>query len=216
MPRLLKGAGRTLPVSARFYAVLHLGRAELPLHAQAAWERYNLPRRKGNTGGLAGPPRVDSASYNRLLAVLDAASARLGAASNAHGDLASAEEDLRARLFFRHYSPSVRRRGYLVVDPRLALLVDTGQEDVYLLLEMAQNGHVTSDGLTAASYATLTTLLMLWDANADTQASLDDLVALDRSSRIATIGQVTQGLTLAIVSALLSVLLVTTDLCMKS
>jgi hypothetical protein len=204
--RLLTGAARAIPAGTRVYYVLHLGDFAPAIRGV---------RDRSRNGGLVGPPAVDNQTYHALVAALDAAIATLHGRADASVAVTQVEaregeagDAARNRLYFDHYSPSAERRGYLVLDPRLSMVVDSGQEDVYVLLGLAQQAMLTMDGLSATSYATLVSRVIAWNANGDTQASLKDLERIEHSARTATVGAVAFSLSLALVSALLAVLLV--------
>ena len=203
--RLLLGAWRAIPIGAPTYFVLHVGK----------FEPIGRARRGGRKEGLIGPSLIDNGTYRTLIAVLEATIASVRARMRAYAVDATAESsrvgitrETRGRLYFDHYSPSEERRGCLVLDPCISMTVDTGQEDAYLLLRLAQQAMLTIDGIASSSYNTLVSRVIAWDANGDTRATLKDLEQIERNARIATVGEVALSLSLAVVSGLLAVLLV--------
>jgi len=197
--RLFTGAKKVLPEGVAAYYVLHLG----------AFEHTNGKRRDG-ASRLVRPPLVDIQTYRALVKTMDAAITAIR--SEPPATLGTPREattsDPRDRLYFDHYSSSDERRGYVVLDPRMSMVVDGGQEDAYVLLDLAQQTTITPDGVAPSSYATMITRAIAWDANGDTRASLKDLEQLEHSAHTATVGEVLLSLSLAFVSGLLAVLLV--------
>lgn len=205
--RLFVGAGRAAPQGVPMYFVLHVGTIDQTAVERHAWRRRQQSN-QGNTGGLAGSPVLDDKTFKSLVDLVDEAATLAGIReTRVDADGMRTVQTIRDRAFFNHYSPIRRRRGFLVFDPYVSMMVDSAQEDVHNLLSLTQQATITPDGLVAATYGTVLMRVSLWDSDTDIQASLDDLVNINRSTRAATIGEVLLNLALGSASILLALLL---------
>ncbi len=217
IPTLITAARRIAPSGIGLYFVLHIGTIDQAIQQRSWWQTPNIYLRpfqwiwkrdtvqEGATGGLAGRPVIDSRTLKVLLDVLDNIRASAGITLvTENTPNASNTNTIRDSAYYEHYSPSRRIRGYLVLDPVFSLLVDVAQEDVHTLLSIAQQAHLTPQGLEATSYGAILTRVSLWDSNSDIQAMLDDMTSLNRGTNAATHGQVLMSFALAGIGTLLA------------
>ena len=207
IPQLITDArDKVAPTGVSLYYILHIGSIQRPSTPLSWWRRQaRRAENAGATGGLAGRPILDIETFRQLLDLLDEVRAGTGLALTPE-KTPDPDSDMPVldAAYYEHYSPSRRCRGYLVLDPRFSLVIDCAEEDVRSLLTIVQQARLTDHGLATSGYAAVLMRVSLWDSNSDVQASLDDLVQLNRGGNASTRGQIVLSFALAGIGTLLA------------
>lgn len=112
---------------------------------------------------------------------------------------------------FRHYDPETQQRGWLVISPRSALLIDVSREQPLLLANLLQPydtdaGH--GAGILLERYRELLILVMQWVSNQDSFQSVNQLKKLVESGTKAIDGQILLNFAVAGIAILIAFLLI--------
>lgn len=111
---------------------------------------------------------------------------------------------------FRHYDPETQQRGWLVISPRRALLIDVSSEQPLLLANLLQP-YDTDDGrgpgILSERYRELLILVMQWVSNQDSFQAVNQLKGLVESGTKAIDGQVLLNFAVAGIAILIAFLL---------
>lgn len=200
---LFSAAYRMAPMDVPLYFVLHIGTVELSQSSSGKTPSDVSSRSRGH---LANRVPLAGDAYRALISTIDAARTQVGLGTYTSHASASPGAAASGAIFFEHYSTLAQRRGYLILDPRCSALINTAEQDVRLLLSLAQQAPITPNGLDPVRYETVLARVSQWDANADTQASLDNLMRMNESNQASTLGQVLLSIALAVVSGLMALI----------
>lgn len=195
---LLAAARSVVPEGNPAYYVLHVGEAR----PQETPARPRRPARHGRHRDLVRQPTLSGHELNALMNALKAVRESAGLLTPSAPE--TGEVPWAGPAYFELYSQQRQQRGYLILDPRISFVIEGAEDDVRLLLTIAQQATITANGLSPASYGPLLGRVTAWVANADTQAALDSLGALDRAERSATASGVLLSLALTGFSTLLA------------
>ncbi len=111
---------------------------------------------------------------------------------------------------FRHYDPDTQQRGWLVVSPTRALLVDVGGGQIRLLANLLQpydSDRNRGPGIVSERYRELLALVMQWVSNQDSFQAVNQLKNLVESGTKAIDGQVLLNFAVAGIAILIAFLL---------
>lgn len=112
---------------------------------------------------------------------------------------------------FRHYDPETQQRGWLVISPRRALLIDVSREQPLLLANLLQPYDTDANhgpGILSERYRELLILVMQWVSNQDSFQAVNQLKSLVESGTKAIDGQVLLNFAVAGIAILIAFLLV--------
>lgn len=112
---------------------------------------------------------------------------------------------------FRHYDPETQQRGWLMISPRRALLIDVSREQLLLLANLLQPYDTDANhgpGILSERYRELLMLVMQWNSNQDSFQAVNQLKSLVESGTKAIDGQVLLNFAVAGIAILIAFLLV--------
>lgn len=111
---------------------------------------------------------------------------------------------------FRHYDPETQQRGWLVISPSRALLIDVSRQQPLLLANLLQPYDTDAShgpGILSERYRELLILVMQWVSNQDSFQAVNQLKDLVESGTKAIDGQVLLNFAVAGIAILIAFLL---------